>query len=191
MITDPHKIPTAPSEKSASRIYGALAELDVSGSRYSTQDRLTAAANFLVTGNMAQVSRLTGIPETTLSGWRRSEWWAELGADLRSQYDEELDGKLTGVLHNAVDSLIAAIDTGDTVLVKGAAGEHEQRQKPLSGRDLAVVTGIIYDKRALLRRMPTSIRENASGDKLQAMAERFEEIANRYRENQAKVVSDG
>lgn len=119
---------------------------------------------------MAQVSRMTGIPESTLSNWRKSAWWPPLLGDLRSQYDEELDGKLTGLLHNAVDRLWQAVDSGDTVLVRGKAGVHETRQKPVSGRDLAVISGILFDKRSLLRRLPTTIRADSTKERLEAVA---------------------
>lgn len=190
MIAVSHKSPTSVSERRASSVHSALANYDFSGSRYSSEARIDAAANFLVTGNVAQVSRLTGIPETTLSGWRKSDWWVKLVADLRREYDEELDGKLTGCLHRAVDALFSGIDSGDEVLVRGKDGSHSLRQKPVSSRDLAVITGIVYDKRALLRRMPTSIREDRSKDRLEAMAARFEKIAESYRAGQAKVVND-
>lgn len=139
---------------------------------------------------MAQVSRLTGIPETTLSGWRKTDWWAKLVADLRSEYDEELDGKLAGCLHRAVDALFSGIDKGDEVLVRDKDGSYSIRQKPVSSRNLVVITGIVYEKRALLRRMPTSIREEPSRNRLEAIAARFEEIAESYREKRVRVISD-
>jgi len=190
MITDCHKSVTAMPDRRATAVYASIADHNFSGSRYSIEDRVTAATHFLVTGNMAQVSKATGIPETTLSGWRKSEWWVPLVADLRSEYDEELDGKLTGLLHRAVDALICGLDRGDTVLVRGSTGSYESRQKSVSARDLAVISGIIYDKRALLRRMPTSIRDDGCQDKLKAMAEKFGQIADTYREKQSVFVSN-
>jgi len=41
--------------------------------------------------------------------------------------------KLTGLLQSAVDRLVQAIDSGDTVLVRAKAAAHEERHRLPSG----------------------------------------------------------
>ena len=42
------------------------------GSRYSDVQRRAAVVEYIVLGNMAKVSEMLGIPETTLSDWKGS-----------------------------------------------------------------------------------------------------------------------
>ena len=55
---------------------GALAEAKPS-SPYTDEQRRSAALLYAIKGNQALVGRELDIPETTLSAWRKTEWWDE------------------------------------------------------------------------------------------------------------------
>ena len=44
------------------------------GSQYSNDEIAAAALQYLLTGNVAKVSRSLGIPESTIRDWRDSDW---------------------------------------------------------------------------------------------------------------------
>ena len=60
-------------------------ELVGSGSKYSDEDRRRAVVEYFVAGNMKLVAERTGIPRTTLNGWKQSDWWDELLVTLRHE----------------------------------------------------------------------------------------------------------
>ena len=144
------------------------------GSKYSDEERRQAVVEYLVTGNMAKVSANTGIPETTLSDWRRTEWWEQLSVEIRSEKGAELDAKMTRLIDSSFDQVQDRIDSGDFVLNK----EGELVRKPMSGRDLVTTGAIVYDKQRLHRNEPTSIQGKSEG--LEALKEKFAQIERDY-----------
>jgi hypothetical protein len=67
-------------------------------------------------------------------------------AEVRAEKGNELDGAFTRIIHEATDQLMDRLKNGDPVLVAG-----QIKRKPVSARDLALVSAITYDKRALAR----------------------------------------
>ena len=89
---------------------------------------------------------------------------------IRYEHQRKLDAKMTTLLEKALTQLEDRLDNGD---VNPKTGE----RIPISGAQIASITGTIYDKRALVRGEPTSRVERTSVDqKLNKLAERFEEI---------------
>ena len=72
-----------------------MGSLTKQGSKYTDEDRRRVAVEYLITGNMKKVAKSTGIPETTLSGWKQSEWWDGLVVEVRTEKGEEPDANLT------------------------------------------------------------------------------------------------
>jgi hypothetical protein len=70
----------------------------------------------------------------------------------------ELDGAFTRIIHKATDELLDRLNNGDAVLIDG-----EVRRKPVSARDLALISGIAHDKRALIRRQKLSLQRENTG----------------------------
>jgi len=119
-------------------------------------------------------SRLTGIPYATVNTWRSKEWYAQAIELIRSQLDEQLDGKMTHVLNKGINKLEERLEQGDPVVNRNG----EVTYKPVSAKDSAIISSIFFDKRNLLRNKPTSITSNQSTDeRLQHLADKFREIA--------------
>jgi hypothetical protein len=122
------------------------------GSHYTDEQRREAVGHYVVLGTWQAVSKTTGIPHRTLTDWSHQPWFATLYAEVRAGKNSELDGALTRIIHKATDELLDRLQNGDAVLIDG-----EVKRKPVSARDLAMVAGIIYDKRALARNQPIAI----------------------------------
>ena len=150
------------------------------GSLYSDEQRREAVTQYVLLGNWRRVSQATGIPQRTLNDWATRPWFATLIAEVRAEKATELDGALTRIIHEATDQLLDRLRHGDHVLVGG-----KLERKPLAARDLAIVAGIVYDKRALSRNQPTVID---SGPDLAGLAE-F--LADRGREKIAQMRGVG
>ena len=136
------------------------------GSKYSDEQRIEAIGHYLVLGNMSRVSDALGIPKQTLSEWAQSEWWHRAIGQVRTERNEDLDCRLSNAVDRALDGLLDRMDNGDAQVIDG-----ELRKVPVKGRDLAVMFGVMFDKRQLLRSMPTSI--NASAGTIDALAGRM------------------
>ncbi|HQT26542.1 MAG TPA: hypothetical protein PLK99_08090 [Burkholderiales bacterium] len=147
-----------------------MTALTVTGSHYSDEQRREAVAHFIVTGNMRRVSELTGIPHSTLLGWKNSDWWHTLIVKVRAEKESELDARFTEIIHRGIEQVLDRIENGDYVMVNG-----QLKRKPVSAKDLGLITAITFDKRQIIRNCPTEKPGNS--DKLQEIADRLAGLA--------------
>lgn len=92
------------------QLYALLAEHQ---SDYSIDDRLKVCYMFAVEGNMAEVSRKTGISYDCMKEWKKQEWWPVALAECRKRKQDELDSMLTKVIHDAIGQVADRVAEGD------------------------------------------------------------------------------
>ena len=119
-------------------------------------------------------ARIVGIKEVTAKAWRRRPWWAEVEYAARLVASQTADRKLSKVLDLAIDKLKTRITKGDPYPAQG-----EVRFKPVAAKDLAIITGVVYDKRALIRGEATNISAEAKTEeeRLSELSEAFKDIS--------------
>lgn len=140
----------------------------IAGSHYTDQQRLEAVTVFAISGSMAEVSRRTGISESTLSGWRHAEWWPRMVEEVRTRKNAEIDAALTRVIEKAIRSIEDRLDNGDVVVVR-----EQQLRVPVRAKDAAIVAGVMFDKRQQLRAPQTMPTQAESLDRLEHLADRL------------------
>ena len=139
-----------------------LAELYSSKARYTVEEKLAAVLAYVMTGSVRGVVRLTGFKQQTISSWKNeSSWWGDAYASIKKEKQDEIDGGLTTIIHAASGEMLDRIMNGDEIIDKFG----ETRRKKMTGKELAWVMGISYDKRALLRGDPTSRTEKVDYNK--------------------------
>jgi len=153
------------------------------GSKYTDEDRRQVAIEYLITGNMKKVSKRTGIPETTLSDWKRTEWWEGLVGEIRTEKAEELDAHLTKLIDSAFDQAQDRVDNGDFRVAKDGT----LIRVPMGGRDLVIAGATVYDKQRLHRNQPTAIRSDINSQ--ESVLKFLEQISDTYREQQARQAN--
>jgi hypothetical protein len=124
------------------------------GSKYDDRQWRAAVTQYLLPGNVEAVATAPRIPASTLRDWMSSAWWNTLSVEVRAEKGAELDGALTRIIHEATAQLLDRLQHGDAVLVAG-----KMHRRPVSARDLALVSAITYDKRALARNQSESAPE--------------------------------
>jgi len=158
------------------------------GSKYTDVQRRHAIGVFMVLGNFQATSKQTGIPRVTLQDWSKREWWLNLISVVRQEKADELDAQISNSIQSALDSVDRRLEQGDAYIAKTG----EVAFKPVSARDSATVLGIMFDKRALMRNMPTTITQSTDSAKLLKLQEKFEALANnRMKDINDSVVSEG
>lgn len=143
-----------------------------SGSQYSDDDRRQAIVEFAVVGHIPTVSKSLDIPERTLRGWRKTEWWDAQLAEISQENKELIDAKLTKLVVSGFTVMQDRMDSGDTVITK----DGEQVLKPVTLRDASTATGIAYDKLRLHRNEPTSIKAESTDSRLNQLADKVREL---------------
>ncbi len=117
---------------------------------------------------------LTGLKVRGCEPWKNADWFKECVQIAKDRMDAELDGKFTGIVNKGADNLMDQLDNGEQVLNKDGS----LARKPVSAKDTAIITSIVFDKRSLLRGKPTNIMENKSTDeRLANLQAKFKEFA--------------
>lgn len=149
---------------------------------YSEAKRQEAAVLFAALGSYKRVSELSGVPMSTVKTWRQEGWFQDLLNEVRDENNEAVDAKFTEIVHKSLDCIVDRLDNGDFVW-NSKTGKLDR--KPVSARDLSLVSAINVDKRQLLRGLPTSRSETSVSkqdfDRLEKLKATFEALANKTR----------
>jgi transposase-like protein len=163
-----------------------LNDLYAPNGKYSPEEKLYAVVCFMVEGNSIAAGKRSGINPATIRWWKtESTWWDDAMKEARRRYQDALDGKLTKVVHEGADAILERIENGDEVITK----DGDIERKRLGARDLAIIVGTMYDKRALLRGDPTS-NPGGKNTSLENLAKQFENFAHKLEQsgNLAKPI---
>lgn len=162
--------------------------------KWSPEDKIAAASAMMICGSSpkaaSHLKRHYGleIAESTIRWWAaEASWWPDLMKVLRKEKDEELDAMQTDMIHKSAEELQDRLDQGDEVVTK----DGDVVRKAVGARDLAIIHGTLYDKRALKRGDPTSKVERSDSEALAQLAEQFSNFAKKMEEsgNLAKPIN--
>ena len=150
------------------------------------EKKVEAATLHVAVGNMQRVSELTKVPINTLRKWQDQPWWLTTQQRVKREAQEETDAKFTKLIDKAINKLEKAIEEGDYTYdwKKGTLVKI-----PMTGRDLSMVTGVVFDKRQLLRGEATKISKAPDTEKhLQDLAERFAALVREKVVKEEKII---
>jgi len=152
-----------------------LKDMYAPNSPYTPEQKIQAAQAYLITGSSYQAQKYCGIKADVIRDWKtRSSWWPDLFIQVRKTKNDELDANFSAVIHSAVGEVADRVTNGDSKLQKDGS----LVKVPMGGKELAIVLGILYEKRALLRGDVTS-RTDTGGNKdaMKLLQSKFEDIA--------------
>ena len=139
------------------------------GSHYSDEERNQAAIEWSVLGNMAQVSRNLGIPESTLCTWKQTDWWVAQVEELRTAKADEIRAKYVAIVQASQDQVIEELPNA-------------------TAQQAATVGAIAFDKIRLQDNAPTTIRGTSSS--LKELSDAFKAEFERYRSENVVSVQE-
>ena len=117
---------------------------------WSRDDKLRVIAALVTTGSQKKASKLTGVPQTTISLWYREDsQFQDLLAMTQAEVDKELPLRFAHYLDQALERI----------------GERLQDQETAASAtlaQLATLVGIFFDKRQIALSRPTSISGKAT-----------------------------
>jgi Skp family chaperone for outer membrane proteins len=147
------------------------------GKLYPDSAKLEAVKLWLLTGNLRHCSAALNIPYITLQSWRYSDWWKELVEELKTEENIQLNQRLRKIAEKSLEVLSDRLENGDYILDKQTG---ELKRKPVNLRDTTLAYNSLHDRRQKLLEQKTDKQENQQVmDRLSALAQKFEEIANR------------
>ena len=171
-------------------------------SKYSDEDRRRVAIEYHIHGTQTKVSKLTGIPQTTIADWLKTEWFEDLSQSLHDQTEKKIFAKNQKIIDASQNELLDRVLNGDSKLVKtkkvieqddgspAVVEDYELKRVPMPGRDLNITTGTIQDKRRTQLNLPTSISNSKnSQDQLKAVMDDLLGAAKSYDEKRANSIN--
>jgi hypothetical protein len=123
--------------------------------KYTPEQKVGIVTSWVTGASLKDAARHFNVPFCTVRDWKyQGVWWLDTVDKVRKDHNEDLDTYMTGVMDNATQAVVDRIKYGD---FKYDTKTGETVRVPMAGRDLAVVTAIYTEKRALLRGEATSI----------------------------------
>lgn len=164
-----------------------LRDLYAHNGKYTPEEKIQAVMAYMVTGTSRKASKICGVPEGTIRWWKAdSLWWDDTMKECRRKKQDELDAMTTDVIHKAIEQIGERITHGNKKTTK----DGELYTAPLTATELAMVAGIVFDKRQLIRGDPTSSVHTASdNEKLDKLREEFQNMAQQVQGYNAKVIN--
>ena len=126
--------------------------------RYTDEQKIEAAVQYCIKGNMKQVSRDLSIPDTTLGSWKHSPLWDTTIASVRAEKTDEHIARYTGLI--------------DKLLIQA-----EQDIPNMRGKDAIISAAVLQDKSRTLQSLPTSINVKVDMD---SMLKQFEALSSKH-----------
>lgn len=153
---------------------------------YSEKKKIEAITIFAVTGNIAEVERLTGVTRYIFKTWQRESWFHEVLEELRNENDHQFDAAFTSIIEKLIGAINDRVANGDHVVLRDGT----IIRKPVSLRDVIGAMMITIDKRQLLRGKPTSRSESVSVEnRLEKLVSQFENLAKKGRPTNAPTAA--
>ncbi|MFB3101059.1 MAG: hypothetical protein ACE1ZM_06410, partial [Gammaproteobacteria bacterium] len=149
-----------------------------------------------------KVAKITGIPQTTIADWIKTEWFAEQSLALDAQIERKILAKNQKIIDASQDELLDRVLNGDSKLVKTKKAvtnddgslkvleDYELKRVPMPGRDLNITSGTVQDKRRTQLNLPTSISSNQRAkDQLKEVMDDLLGAAKQYDEKRANSIN--
>jgi hypothetical protein len=152
------------------------------GKHWTDKDKLKAIAVFTVYGNATKVEEETGIPAGTVNYWKTLPWWFEEMEKLRKSEDQTLISGYTRVVRRTIEQLEDRLENGETMVTKTG----EKINRPISARDLSIISGMAADKR-----MKLVDGVSVESVKQVTMAERLKQLEDQFTRFVTSKVIDG
>ena len=141
------------------------------GRRYTEEEKRSAVAAYVICGTIMGAARATGFPRETIQSWkdRNSNWWDEIEAEIWDTHEDSLRAGIHEIIVEGLKQGFDRVQNGDErVTTKG-----EKIRVLMSGKDINIMTGTMYDKLNISRGRPTSISAAANqataNEKLEAL----------------------
>lgn len=146
------------------------------------EKKIEVVSQFLVLGNLKQVSAITGVGYDLVRQWKTQAWWKELESEIRQTQNIEMDTKLSKIVDKSLDAVLDRVENGDFIYDQKTG---QIRRKPAALRDIHRVATDTITKRELLRGNATERKETTQvsvSEQLALLAQEFAKWQNKPKE---------
>ena len=151
-------------------------KLALSKKRYTEKQKTDAVkASFVFGGNTALIAASVGIPEITVTTWKRTEWWKDAVNEIKQEEKLVLSARLKNVMEKSWGVVEDRMEHGDFVLNNKTG---EVVRKPVYLRDAAkVAADTVLIREKLERSEAYTVHADQVEDKLAKLAKAFSDLS--------------
>ena len=143
--------------------------------QWSDNQKMEAIQSYLLLGNLALTSRILGIPEITLRVWKRTEWWADMVNEIKSQDRIQLSSRMKKIVDASLTVVEDRLLNGDYQFDQKTG---QNIRKPVNMKDAHKVAVDLQDRQDLLEKTEKpEITEDKIESRLLQLANTFAEMA--------------
>ena len=139
-------------------------------SSWPMETKIAVVSQYLVLGNMALVSAVTGVPHQLIRAWKALPWWKEIEMQVRATENLQMDTKLSKIVDRSLEAVLDRVENGEYFYDQKTG---QVKRKPVNLRDVARVSVDMLSKRELLRGNATERKETTQV----SVAEQLKELA--------------
>lgn len=138
----------------------------------SAETKINVLLHYALYGSIKDAAEYAEVDPRTVSRWKQTaRWWDTELAKVRRAKTDQLDGKFDKMIEKTNEQLLDRIENGDFKLDKNGT----QVRLPMGGRDLVMISAILFDKQRLLRGEATQI--TAKSTTLEDLMNQFEKMS--------------
>ena len=152
--------------------------------KHDDKTRLEVASLYAISGNIAEVSRQSGVSRPTITAWRDEagdDWLAQIDLVRQQISSEILSNQLAAAKASGLQ-LLDRIENGDIKVMSNGS----THTVPMTGKDLAVVNGIQIDKARTAQALSNS--HTSSDSSMQTLNEQLKQLADTLNEKKVNVI---
>lgn len=143
---------------------------------YPEKVKIEAATLWAVTRDIKRVAEIMDIYPSVIRLWMKEPWWDNIISQVRKEKNEELDSKLSEVIHKTVEVIKDRVENGEVQVDRRTK---EEFRVPLNTQAATRVLEVTFKERQLLRgEATTNVQSTSTDKKLEQLAEQFKTIAN-------------
>lgn len=159
--------------------------MQVGGGWWSDAKKVDVVKTYLITGSLADASRVNGIPYDTIRHWRMTDWWKEIEDNLRAEDNMVLSAGLRGRINKAMALAEDRMDGGDYHFNK----EGEIVRKPVGLREINKALEVFVKTKNEVDNAPKQAQTiQGVQDALAKISEQFSKLTLRQRKIEAVEV---
>jgi hypothetical protein len=155
---------------------------------YSDSNKVEVIKTYVALGgNLALTAAATKIPVRTLESWKIQSWWKHIVGELKKADKLELSAKTKTLIEKSLELMHDRLDNGD-FFYNPKTGVIER--KPVGIRDVHLIAKDLMDRKHIIDKAfeVHEPMQEAAGDKLAALAERFARLAEATLDKKKEVV---
>ena len=144
------------------------------GGHWSDKIKLKAVDMVMQGITTRLISVELNVPYKTVEQWRLQPWFKEIIKSRQEDDNNKLDDKLTKIMHTSLETIADRLENGESIRDERSG---KIVKVPVKMRDANTAFNTLMDKRQLIRKLPTQIKDDQSvNQQLQTLADEFKKF---------------